>query len=162
MDPAALLVPQNLRAGLDDWLAENAVMKRTFRTAAVIAGLIERNIPGRRKSGRQATFSSDILYDTLRKYDPDHLLMRITRAEAARGLVDYGRIEEMLSRNAGRIDVVAAPHVTPFAAPLLLEMGKVPIKGTAQEAALETEAERLMQEAGLTPNSGIAATKTEG
>ncbi|MHA3977723.1 ligase-associated DNA damage response DEXH box helicase [Halovulum sp. GXIMD14794] len=148
-DPAPLLSPENLRAGLDSWLADNAVMKRTFRTAAVIAGLIERNMPGRRKTGRQATFSSDILYDTLRKYDPDHLLMRITRTEAARGLVDYGRIEEMLARVQGRIDMVAAPHVTPLAAPLLLEMGKVPIKGAAQESALELEAERLMQEAGL-------------
>ncbi|MSU88401.1 ligase-associated DNA damage response DEXH box helicase [Rhodobacteraceae bacterium 2CG4] len=152
-DPAALLRPENLRAGLDTWLSENAVMKRTFRTAAVIAGLIERNIPGRRKTGRQATFSSDILYDTLRKYDPDHLLMRITRAEAARGLVDYGRIEEMLRRIEGRVDLVAAPHVTPLAAPLLLEMGKVPIKGAAQQTALETEAGQLMQEAGLTPEA---------
>lgn len=148
-DPAPLLSPENLRAGLDSWLADNAVMKRTFRSAAVIAGLIERNIPGRRKSGRQATFSSDILYDTLRKYDPNHLLMRITRTEAARGLVDYGRIEEMLARVQGRIDMVEAPHVTPLAAPLLLEMGKVPIKGAAQDSALELEAERLMEEAGL-------------
>jgi len=156
-DPAALLVPENLRAGLDNWLADNAVMKRTFRTAAVIAGLIERNLPGRKKTGRQATFSSDILYDTLRKYDPDHLLMRITRAEAARGLVDYDRIEEMLARNSGRIDAVAAPHVTPLAAPLLLEMGKIPINGAAQETALEIEAEKLMQEAGLTSEPDTAA-----
>ena len=57
-------------------------MKRTFKTVATIAGLIDRNSPGMRKSGRQTTFSSDILYDTLMKYDPDHLLLRITRQEA--------------------------------------------------------------------------------
>ena len=78
-DPAALLSPEGLREGLETWLGANAVMKRTFRNAATIAGLIEKNLPGRRKTGRQATFSSDILYDTLRKYDPDHLLLRITR-----------------------------------------------------------------------------------
>ena len=79
-------------------------MKRTFRGAATISGLIERNMPGKRKSGRQATFSSDILYDTLLKYDPDHLLMQITRQEAMRGLVDFARIEDLLDprRNPDR------------------------------------------------------------
>ena len=81
-DPAALFDPDRLRDGLEGWLGGNAVMKRTFRTAAIIAGLIERNHQGRRKTGRQATFSSDILYDTLRKYDPGHLMLQITREEA--------------------------------------------------------------------------------
>ncbi len=150
-DPGGLLVPEDLREGLDGWLGENAVMKRTFRAAAVIAGLIERNLPGQRKTGRQATFSSDILYDTLRKYDPDHLMLRITRSEAGRGLVDFGRIEEMLARVAGRIDVVRAPHLTPLAAPLLLEAGRVPIRGRAQERLVSEAAEALLAEAGLSP-----------
>jgi ATP-dependent Lhr-like helicase len=148
-DPAALLAPEGLRDGLEGWLAENAVMKRTFRAAATVAGLIERNLPGLRKSGRQASFSSDILYDALRRHDPDHLMLRITRAEAARGLVDFGRIEEMLARVAGRIDVVRAPHVTPFAAPLLLEAGRVPIKGRAEARLVAAAAEALLAEAGL-------------
>jgi ATP-dependent Lhr-like helicase len=150
-DPAALLTPEGLREGLEGWLGENAVMKRTFRAAAVIAGLIERNHPGSRKSGRQATFSSDILYDTLRKYDPEHLILRITRAEAARGLVDFGRIEEMLLRVSDRIDVVQAPHVTPLSAPLLLELGRVPIRGRAEARLIADEADRLLAEAGLDP-----------
>ena len=148
-DPAALLTPDGLREGLETWLGENAVMKRTFRTAATIAGLIERNMPGRRRTGRQATFSSDILYDTLRRYDPDHLMLRVTRAEAARGLVDFGRIEEMLARSAGRVDVVRAPHVTPLAAPLLLEVGKVPIRGEAEARLMREAADALLAEAGL-------------
>ena len=98
-DPSPLFQIEALRDGLDNWLAGNAVMKRTFRASATIAGLIERNTGGQRKSGRQATFSSDILYDTLLKYDPDHLLMQITREEAMRGLVDFGRIEAMIARN---------------------------------------------------------------
>jgi len=149
-DVRPLLTPEGLRDGLESWLQENAVIKRTFRSSAVIAGLIERNLPGQRKTGRQATFSSDILFDTLRKYDPDHLMLRITREEAARGLVDFGRIEELLERTAAGIVQVRAPHVTPLAAPVLLELGKVPIKGAAQDTALEIEAERLMEEAGLT------------
>ena len=124
-------------------------MKRTFKTSAVIAGLIDRQFGGQRKTGRQATFSSDILYDTLRRYDPDHLLLRITREEALKGLVDFGRIEEMLSRTGARVDHVVLDRVTPLAAPLFLEVGKVPIQGQATERLLAEEAERLMQTAGL-------------
>ncbi|MBB5221794.1 ATP-dependent Lhr-like helicase [Amaricoccus macauensis] len=148
-DPGALLVPEMLRDDLEGWLGENAVMKRTFRDAATIAGLIEKNLPGRRKTGRQATFSTDILYDTLRRYDPGHLLLRITRAEAGRGLVDFGRVEEMLARSRGRIDVVRAPHVTPLAAPLFLEMGRVPIRGRAEARLVAEAAAALLAEAGL-------------
>jgi len=148
-DPAPLLARDGMIEGLETWLAENAVMKRSFRNVATIAGLIDRNMPGKRKTGRQATFSSDILYDTLRKYDPDHLLLRLTREEAMRGLVDFGRVEEMLGRINGKVDYVRAPGVTPLAAPLLLEIGKVPIRGQAEEKVLADAAEAMMRAAGL-------------
>jgi len=148
-DPAALLTPETLRDDLEGWLGANAVMKRTFRNVATIAGLIERQMPGLRKTGRQATFSSDILYDTLRRHDPGHLMLRITRAEAGRGLVDFGRIEEMLARSRGRIEVVRAPHVTPLAAPLFLEVGRVPIAGHAEARLVAEAARALLAEAGL-------------
>ena len=149
-DVAPLFEIDALRTGLDSWLTGNAVMKRTFRASATIAGLIERNTPSARKSGRQATFSSDILYDTLAKYDPDHLMLDITRQEAMRGLVDFGRVEEMTARINGRIDLIELPRVSPLAAPLLLEMGRVPVKGLAEEKLLAQEAERLMSMASMT------------
>ena len=148
-DATPLLDIASLRDGLDHWLMGNAVMKRSFRGAATIAGLITRNMPGNRKNGRQATMSSDILYDTLVKYDPDHLLLRITRDEAMGGLVDFARIEEMAERVAGRIDLLRLDRISPFAAPLLLEVGKVPIKGAAEERLLGEETHRLLAEAGL-------------
>nr|WP_170539081.1 ligase-associated DNA damage response DEXH box helicase [Ruegeria arenilitoris] len=150
-DPSPLFQIEALRDGLDNWLAGNAVMKRTFRASATIAGLIERNSGGQRKSGRQATFSSDILYDTLLKYDPDHLLMQITREEAMRGLVDFGRIEAMIARIGDRIDLIRLDRVSPLAAPLLLEVGKVPVKGAAEERLLAEESARLLRDAGLEP-----------
>jgi ATP-dependent Lhr-like helicase len=148
-DPAPLFDPATLRAGFETWLKGNTVMKRTFRTSATIAGLIERNTMGNRKSGRQATFSSDILYDTLVKYDPDHLMLQVTREEALRGLVDFGRIEEMLNRTAGRIDHVVLDRVTPLAAPLFLEAGRVPVQGQVNERLLAEEVARVMESAGL-------------
>lgn len=148
IDPEPLFDIDALRDGLDRWLAGNAVMKRTFRASATIAGLIERNVMGPRKTGRQMTMSSDILYDTLLKYDPDHLMMRITRTEALRGLVDFGRIEDMLARISG-IDLLRLDRVTPLAAPLFLEQGRVPVAGSADERLLAQETEALMDAAGL-------------
>lgn len=153
LDPVTDATPlfdlDRLREGLETWLGGNAVMKRTFRATAIIAGLIERSHQGRRKTGRQATFSSDILYDTLRKYDPDHLLLQVTREEAERGLVDFSRIEDMLARVENRIDLIRLPRVTPLAAPLFLEPNKIPIHGTGRERMVEDAARRLMEEAGL-------------
>ena len=148
-DPAPLLTGGEMREDLDGWMAQNAVMKRTFKASAVIAGLIERNTPQARKNGRQATFSSDILYDTLLRYDPDHLLMQITREEALRGLVDFGRIDEMFDRIGGRVQHVTLDRISPLAAPLILEIGRVPVVGAGRERLEAEEAARLMAEAGL-------------
>jgi ATP-dependent Lhr-like helicase len=149
-DPAPLFDGANLREGFETWLTGNAVMKRTFKTVATIAGLIERNSAGARKTGRQTAFSSDILYDTLHRYDPGHLLLRITRDEAMRGLVDFGRIEEMIARTAGRIDHRRLARVSPLAAPLLLEpAGRIPIAGEGRERLAADTARRLLVEAGL-------------
>ncbi len=146
---APLLRPEALRAGLDGWLAGNQVMKRAFRGVATISGLVERNQPAAARSPRARAFSTDIIHDTLRRYDPDHLLLRITRTEALSGLVDFGRVEEMLARVAGRIDLLRLDRPTPFAAPLLLEPGRVPVEGRGRADLARAAAERLLREAGI-------------
>ena len=130
-------------------------MKRTFKNVAIISGLIHRNMPGGRRSGKQATFSTDILYDTLRRHDPDHLLLRITAAEAGRGLVDFGRIEEMLDRSPV-LDHRQLDRVSPLAAPLMLEMGRVRIEGQGRMRLAEQEAEAMMRTAGLQLTDDLA------
>ena len=148
-DPKSLFSLEDLENGLEEWFAENALMKRSFRAVASISGLIERNMPGQRKSGRQATFSSDIIYDTLRKFEPDHLIMRITRSEAMSGLVDFSRVQQMLSRIGGRIEHRQLKALSPLSAPLFLEAGRVPVEGQAIERIVAEEAILLMREAGL-------------
>jgi ATP-dependent Lhr-like helicase len=148
-DPAPLFDLTALEDGLDGWLSSNALMKRTFRSVATIAGLIQRNIQGQRKSGRQATFSSDILYDTLHRYDPDHLLLQITREEALSGLIDFARLRDLVARVQGRISHRHLDRITPLAAPLLLEVGKVRIDGEGRDRLLREETAKLMQDAGL-------------
>jgi ATP-dependent Lhr-like helicase len=149
VDPTKLVGGENILKGLDLWLSNNAVMKRTFRSVATIAGLIERNLAGVKKSGRQATFSSDILYDTLLRYDPNHLLLQATKKEAMQGLVDFARIENMLEKTKSHVTHVDLKRVSPFSAPLLLEAGRIPIHGSAIELMLDTEINSLIADAGL-------------
>ena len=149
VDPTKLVGGENILKGLDLWLSNNAVMKRTFRSVATIAGLIERNLAGVKKSGRQATFSSDILYETLLRYDPNHLLLQATKKEAMQGLVDFARIENMLEKTKNHVTHVDLKRVSPFSAPLLLEAGRIPIHGSAIDLMLDTEINSLIADAGL-------------
>jgi ATP-dependent Lhr-like helicase len=132
---------------LEAWLAESALMKRTFRNCAIIAGLIERRFPGEEKSRRQVTISTDLVYDVLRSHQPDHVLLRAARADAATGLLDVRRVAEMLSRIHGRIIHKALDHVSPLAVPVMLEIGREMVYGEASDALLAEAADELVKEA---------------
>ncbi|KZM51427.1 ligase-associated DNA damage response DEXH box helicase [Labrenzia sp. OB1] len=132
---------------LDAWLAGSSLMKRTFRNCAVIAGLIERRHPGKEKTGRQVTVSSDLIYDVLRAHEPDHILLKATWNDAAEGLLDISRLGELLARIKGRITHTGLPHVSPLAVPILLEIGKEPVYGEAMDTILEEAAQELVLEA---------------
>jgi ATP-dependent Lhr-like helicase len=132
---------------LEAWLAESALMKRTFRTCAIIAGLIERRFPGEEKSRRQVTISTDLIYDVLRRHQPDHVLLRAARADAATGLLDIRRVGEMLSRIKGRIVHKALDRVSPLAVPVMLEIGRETVYGEASDALLAEAADELVKEA---------------
>jgi ATP-dependent helicase Lhr and Lhr-like helicase len=133
---------------LDAWLAESSLMKRSFRMCAVIAGLIERRHPGKEKSGRQVTVSSDLIYDVLRRHEPDHVLLQAAWADAATGLLDIARLGDFLRRVRGHIRYVPLPHVSPLAVPVLLEIGKEFVYGGgAAEALLRLAADDLVREA---------------
>ena len=132
---------------LEEWLAESALMKRTFRSCAIIAGLIERRFPGEEKSRRQLTISTDLVYDVLRKHQPDHILLRAARADAASGLLDIKRLGQMLSRIKGRIVHKALDHVSPLAVPVMLEIGRETVYGEAADSLLAEAADELVKEA---------------
>jgi ATP-dependent Lhr-like helicase len=132
---------------LEAWLAESALMKRTFRNCAIIAGLIERRFPGKEKSRRELTISTDLVYDVLRKHQPDHMLLRAARADAATGLLDVRRLGEMLSRIRGRIVHKALDHVSPLAVPVMLEIGREMVYGEAADVLLAEAADELVKEA---------------
>jgi ATP-dependent Lhr-like helicase len=132
---------------LEAWLAETPLMQRTFRQCAVIAGLIERRFPGQDKTRRNVTISTNLVYDVLRKHQPDHILLRAARADAASGLLDIRRLSDMLSRIKGRIVHKALDHVSPLAVPVLLEIGRESVHGEASEDLLAEAADDLIKEA---------------
>lgn len=132
---------------LEAWLAESSLMKRTFRNAAIIAGLIERRMPGKEKTARQMTVNTDLIYDVLRAHQPDHVLLRAAWDDAAEGLIDAHRLSGLLRRIRGRIVHRALDTVSPLAIPVLLEIGRESIYGEAHDALLAEAADSLIDEA---------------
>jgi ATP-dependent Lhr-like helicase len=132
---------------LESWLQESFMMKRAFKGCAIIAGLVEKRFTGReQKTGRQITFSTDLIYDVLRRHEPDHLLLRCARADAATGLIDVARLGDMLARIRGRIRHAALDHLSPFSVSILLEIGKERSPGHAGEIMLaEAEADLIAE-----------------
>ena len=133
---------------LEAWMDESTMLRRSFRNVAVIAGLIERRFPGEEKSRRQVTFSSDLIYDTLRQHEPGHILLRATRQDAAWQLADLKRLGDLLKRAKGRIDYRRLDRISPLAVPVLLEIGREQVLGgTAEDELLDMAAQDLIEEA---------------
>jgi len=143
----ALFHQDMLGDDLDAWLAETSMMKRTFRLAAVIAGLIERRHPGREKSGRQVTVSTDLIYDVLRRHDPGHILLEAAYADAATGLLDIARLGDFLARIKGHIRHQPLHRVSPLSVPILLEIGVEAVYGSARDDILRGAHDDLIAEA---------------
>ncbi|MGA2995602.1 ligase-associated DNA damage response DEXH box helicase [Bradyrhizobium sp.] len=147
LDLNALFDPDMLGDDLEAWLAESALMKRTFRTCALISGLIARRFTDEEKTRRQVLFSTDLIYDVLRKHQPDHVLLRAARADAATGLLDLRRLSDMLTRIKGRITHRELDRVSPLAVPVMLEIGREAVYGEASDELLAEAAEELVKEA---------------
>ncbi|WP_425428468.1 ligase-associated DNA damage response DEXH box helicase [Acuticoccus kandeliae] len=144
---ASLFSEDMLGDDLDEWLADSMLLKRTFRACAQIAQLIERRHPGKEKTGRQITVSTDLVYDVLRSHEPDHILLRATWADAATGLLDIRRLGQMLARVKGDIVHERLEKISPLAVPIMLEIGREVVQGDGSETLLAEAADALVQEA---------------
>ena len=142
-DPAALFSADILADEFVAWVEDSYLLKRAFREVAIISGLVERNHPGKRKSGRQVTFSTDLIYDVLRKYEPDHLLLQAAWADARARLTDVGRLGDLLDRAAGTMLHVPLDRVSPMAVPLMVMIGRENVAQGSADDALLIEAESL-------------------
>ena len=148
LDMDDLFGPDMLGDDLEAWLDESALMKRTFRVCAQLSGLIARRLPGTEKTGRQVTFSTDLIYDVLRSHEPDHILLQAARADAATGMLDIRRLSDMLTRINGKILHQCLACISPFAVPVMLEVGREPVLGaSASEAILRNAEDDLVRDA---------------
>jgi ATP-dependent Lhr-like helicase len=147
LDLDALFARDMLGDDLEEWLEESALMKRTFRNCAIISGLTPRRFPGDEKTGRQMTISTDLIYDVLRRHQPDHILLQAAREDAATGLLDLKRLSDMLARVEGQILHKPLARVSPLAISVMLEIGREAVYGEAAETILEEAESALMDEA---------------
>lgn len=147
-DPARLFQANILADEFVQWVEGSHLLKRAFREVAVIGGLIERQHPGKRKTGRQVTFSTDLIFDVLRKYEPDHLLLKAAWADARERLTDVDRLSDLLERAAGSMQHKVLNRVSPLAVPILALLGREQIASTdVDDALFEKIAEKLAVEA---------------
>ena len=136
-DPASLFSADILEDEFVDWVQGSSLLKRAFREVAVIGGLVERHHPGKRKSGRQVTFSTDLIYDVLRRYEPDHLLLKAAWNDARERMTDVGRLARLLDRAQGTMVHVALDRVSPMAVPVLVIVGRERMaQGTVDDSLL--------------------------
>jgi ATP-dependent helicase Lhr and Lhr-like helicase len=132
---------------LEEWITDSSMMKRMFRNVAVIAGLIERIHPGQEKTGRQVTFNSDLIYEVLRKHEPNHILLRAARNDALGGLIDLSRLADLLQGIQGKIVHRRLARVSPMALPVLLNLGKESTGPRLIDELLDEAAADLVTEA---------------
>ncbi|WP_336987528.1 ligase-associated DNA damage response DEXH box helicase [Altererythrobacter aquiaggeris] len=142
-DHLPLLSPDILTDEFTDWVQESHLLRRAFREVAVISGLVERQHPGRRKSGKQVTFSTDLIYDVLRKYEPGHVLIEAAWADARERLTDVGRLADLLERSADQLEHVDLDRVSPLAVPVMVMIGRESVPQGQVDDELLLEAESL-------------------
>ena len=142
-DPGALLSAEILGDEFEAWVQDSYLLRRAFREVAVIAGLVERQQPGNRKTGRQVTFSTDLIYDVLRKYEPGHVLIEAAWADARARMTDVGRLADLLARAASELRHVQLDRVSPLAVPVLVMIGRESVPQGMADDELLLEAEGL-------------------
>ena len=147
IDPKPLLSPDILTHEFTDWVTESHLLRRAFREVAVISGLVERQHPGKRKTGKQVTFSTDLIYDVLKKYEPDHVLLEAAWADARARMTDVGRLADLLERSQRELVHVELERVSPLAVPVMTMIGREAVPQGAVDDELLLEAETLVGEA---------------
>jgi len=147
-DPKSLFSADILEQEFVDWVESSYLLKTAFREVAVIGGLVERHHPGKKKSGRQVSFSTDLIYDVLRRYEPQHLLLRAAWDDARRRMTELGRLVRLVDRASATMLHVETGRITPMAVPLMVIVGRESLPpGAEADEVLLTQAEALAAEA---------------
>ena len=110
-----------LKNELPNWLTNTSILKKQFKKVAIISGLIDKKIPGKLKTFKQVNFSSDLIYDVLEKYEQNHILIKATKEEALKEMVDFEKIKSFIHNIKNNIIHNNLKKVSPFSIPVIME-----------------------------------------
>ena len=135
---------------LYEWLDDTPLMKKNFRDASIISGLIERKMPGLTKTSKQILFNTDLIYDVLKKHEGNHLLLKVAKEDSLNGLISIDRLGKLMKRIQNKILFKKLEKISPLAVPLLLEINRETInKDELNEYYLEEFENELLREIGF-------------
>ena len=83
--------------------------------------------------------STDLIYDVLRRHDPGHILLEAAWADAATGLLDIARSAIFLPASRAESGINLG-RVSPLSVPILLEIGREPVRRRARGTAARSGA----------------------
>ncbi|ARP93831.1 ligase-associated DNA damage response DEXH box helicase [Bordetella genomosp. 13] len=140
-----LLAPDAMTEDLRDGVNLGELARRQFREIARVAGLLTPSLPGREvRSLRQVQASSGLLYDVLRRYDPDHLLLAQAEREVFELQLEAPRLQAALQDCAERTLALRQPHaLTPLSFPLWTESLRGQLSTETWQARVKRAAEQL-------------------
>lgn len=118
----ALISSENLDIDIEASLNYPELARREFREIARIAGLIHTGNPSRRKTVRHLQMGSGLLFDVLRRYEPDHPLVAQAFQQVRENHLELTRLRDLqLRMKGGRVVIRNIQKLTPFAFPLVVE-----------------------------------------
>jgi ATP-dependent helicase Lhr and Lhr-like helicase len=101
-DLPQLMTPDNFEEDLREALSRSDLLKYHFRNAAQTGMMVYRNYFGERKSVRKLQWSSEIIFNVLMQYEPDHVLLREAWRDAIHVYIDSEGARRYLEAAASR------------------------------------------------------------
>ncbi|MDX2267597.1 MAG: DEAD/DEAH box helicase [Bryobacter sp.] len=135
-------------ADLQAALEKTELLGHKFRPVCETGQLLaRRNSSANRSAKRAATWSGRLLFETFRKYEPEHPLLR----EAVREVVEDDLDRESAVAQAEKIykaewEVYALPRPSPFAIPLFAAFNREALVKQDPDAALDEIVNRLYEQ----------------
>jgi ATP-dependent Lhr-like helicase len=117
-----LLRTTNMENDLFNSVNATEMARRKFRDIAVIAGMVFQGYPGELKRARHLQSSSQLIFDVMRLYEPDNLLLKQAYNEILYGQMENARMRSALLRVQNSvIRVVHTEKFSPFAFPIVVD-----------------------------------------
>ncbi|MDB6150510.1 MAG: helicase [Chthoniobacter sp.] len=84
----ALLRPEGFESDLHASLQQSEMLKYHFRNAAQTGLMVYRNFFDQKKPVRKLAWSSEVIFNVLQQYEPEHVLLREARRDSLRVFLD--------------------------------------------------------------------------